>query len=202
MTIVIGLTGSIATGKTTVANMFEKWDIPVIDADKIARQVVEPGMPAYQQIIDYFGDVILLESKQIDRKKLGQIVFSDESMRQQLNQIVHPAVREQMLKQRDMLVDEGKKAVVMDIPLLFESKLTKLVDKILVVFVEVDIQLKRLVERDHLTKEDALNRVRAQIPGREKAEMADAIIYNDRTLAESEQQLITILSKWEVATFS
>ncbi|GGH75621.1 dephospho-CoA kinase [Compostibacillus humi] len=198
MTLVIGLTGSIASGKSTVSLMFDDFQIPVIDADKLAREVVEPGEKAYFDIINTFGEDILRDDKTLDRKKLGSIVFQDKEKLQQLNNIVHPAVRERMIQQRDAYIEQGVPAVVLDIPLLFESKLTHYVDKTLVVYVDEDVQLKRLMERDGFTEEEAKNRINAQIPVKEKANMADAVIDNNGTKFASFQQLEQILRRWQV----
>ncbi len=198
MTVVIGLTGSIATGKSTVSLMFDDYDIPVIDADKISRKVVEPGEKAYAQIVETFGGDILREDETIDRKALGAIVFNDEEKRKVLNGIVHPAVREKMLEERDYYVRQNEKAVVLDIPLLFESELTHFVDKILVVYVDEEIQLKRLMERDESTEEEAKSRMNSQMPVFQKAEKADAVISNNGTKQQSYDQLDAILRKWEV----
>lgn len=198
MTLVIGLTGSIATGKSTVAKMFLELGVPVIDADQISREVVEPGERAYEKIVDVFGKGILHDDGTINRKKLGAIVFQDEEKRKVLNRIVHPEVRKKMLERRDRLVDENKKAVVLDIPLLFESKLTHFVEKTVVVYVNPDVQLKRLMSRDDITEEEALHRIHAQIPIGEKAEMADEIIDNNGTIEETYQQVKNILKKWNI----
>lgn len=195
MTQVIGLTGSIASGKSTVSLMFDDLGIPVIDADKIARIVVRPGENAYHQIVEYFGEGIIRDDQTIDRKKLGSIVFQDEDKRKVLNQIVHPAVRERMLQQRDEYKVMNEKAVVLDIPLLFESKLEGLVDWTLVVFVDEDIQLNRLMERDHFSEKEALERIHSQIPVAEKASRADEVINNNSSKNQAYQQLIQILKK-------
>src|SRR5699024_5391570 len=173
MTRVLGLTGSIASGKSTVSLMFDDFNIPVIDADKISREVVIPGEKAYGQIIDTFGETILREDKTIDRKKLGAIVFEDGDKRKTLNGIVHPAVREKMLERRDAYAASGEKCVVLDIPLLFESKLTHFVDKTIVVYVDEHVQLERLMERDGYSEKEAYQRINAQMPMKEKAELAD-----------------------------
>ncbi|WP_319004471.1 dephospho-CoA kinase [Halobacillus litoralis] len=198
MTLVIGLTGSIATGKSTIAQMFKDMEIPVIDADQISKDVVEPGKPAYQDIVDVFGQDILQEDKSIDRKKLGKIIFSDETKRNQLNQIVHPRVREGMVQQRESYKSKHVPAVVLDIPLLFESSLTDYVEKTLVVFVDEQTQLERLMERDDSKREDAEERINAQIPIKEKAQMADAVINNNGTVEESKKQLRDILYRWGI----
>lgn len=198
MTFVIGLTGSIASGKSTVSLMFDDFDIPVIDADKISREVVKPGERAYEQIVDTFGETILREGKSIDRKKLGAIVFEDEEKRKALNSIVHPAVREKMLERRDVYVESGSKSVVLDIPLLFEGNLTNFVDKTIVVYVDEKVQLGRLMERDGYSEEEAHQRINAQMPVKEKAELADAVIDNNRSKHDSYQQLEALLREWNV----
>lgn len=198
MALIIGLTGSIASGKSTVSKMFDDFTIPVVDADKISREVVTPGEAAYEKVIHTFGKEIVQEDQMIDRKKLGAIIFSDEAKRQQLNNIVHPAVREKMLEQRDSFVSEGAKCVVLDIPLLFESKLTHFVDKIMVVYVDENTQLARLMERDGSEEEEAMQRIQSQIPVSEKAKLADAIIDNNGTTDESYQQLRVILTDWNI----
>ncbi|MEN1968250.1 dephospho-CoA kinase [Lentibacillus sp. N15] len=198
MALTIGLTGSIASGKSTVSLMFDDYRIPMVDADKLSRDVVRPGEQAYEQIIDTFGTDILRNDKSIDRKQLGSIVFADETKLQQLNAIVHPAIREKMLTTRDSLIHAGASCVVLDIPLLFESKLTHFVDKTLVVFVDEEVQLKRLMERDHFTEEEAIQRIQSQIPVKEKAAMADAVIDNNGTKYQSYEQLETVLKEWKV----
>ncbi|MFO3787251.1 dephospho-CoA kinase [Bacillus mojavensis] len=196
MTLVIGLTGGIASGKSTVANMLIDKGITVIDADIIAKQAVEKGMPAYRQIIDEFGEDILLENGDIDRRKLGAMVFTNEQKRLALNSIVHPAVREEMLKRRDESIANQETFVVLDIPLLFESKLESLIDKIIVVSVTKELQLERLIKRNQLTEEEALSRIRSQMPLEEKVSRADNVIDNSGTLEETKQQLEEILSCW------
>lgn len=198
MTLVIGLTGSIASGKSTVSLMFDEFNIPVIDADKLSREVVRPGEKAYQKIVKAFGEQILREDGTLDREKLGEIVFADEEKRKMLNQIVHPAVRESMIAKRDAYVKSGEKCIVLDIPLLFESNLPHFVDKTLVVYVDEDIQLQRLMERNGYTEEEALQRIRAQIPVKEKADRADQVIDNNGSKYESYQQLELILKNWGI----
>ncbi|MCP8617084.1 dephospho-CoA kinase [Salirhabdus salicampi] len=198
MTVIIGLTGSIASGKSTVSNMFKQVNIPVIDADIISREVVEPGEKAYEQIVQAFGQQILLEDGTIDRPKLGKVVFSSEEKRKTLNAIVHPEVRKKMLQLRDHYIKENEKAVVLDIPLLFESKLTHYVEKVLVVYVDEETQLKRLMERDQINKEHALEKIKSQIPVKEKKDMADAVIDNNGTVEQSYEQFINILKRWNI----
>lgn len=198
MTLIIGLTGGIASGKSTVSSMFNDFNIPVIDADQIARDVVRPGEEAYEKIIAQFGSNIVRPDRTLDRKKLGSIVFADNKRRQQLNNIVHPAIRQKMLQQRDEYVRDGKSSVVLDIPLLFESKLMHYVDKIIVVYVDENIQLKRLIDRDKLTDQEAKQRINSQVPLKEKVEQADATIDNNGTIKQTAAQLKEILTSWSV----
>lgn len=197
MALAIGLTGGIASGKSTVANMLKEWNIPVIDADTIAREVVNVGEEAYVRIVETFGEDILQENGEIDRAKLGALIFHDEEKRKQLNAIVHPAVRKKMLEERDDILKD-KPVVVLDIPLLFESNLTHFVDKIIVVYVDDAIQLERLMKRNGFSQEEALARIRSQMPLNEKKAYADAVIDNNGTIDQTRQQLLTILSEWDV----
>src|SRR5699024_8573711 len=195
MTLIIGLTGSIGTGKSTITNKLKQLNIPVIDADLIAREVVEPGEPAYKEIVATFGEEILQENKRLNREKLGSIVFSDEAKRKQLNSIIHPAIRAEMIAQRDAYVAEEVPCVVLDIPLLYESKLSHFVEKVIVVATERSTQLERIVKRDAIDEEEALRRMNSQIDVAKKVEWADAVIDNNGSIAESEAQIEAILHK-------
>jgi dephospho-CoA kinase len=196
MALTIGLTGGIASGKSTVTEMIRGLGIPVIDADQVARDVVKAGEEAYEQIIKTFGQDILQENGEIDRAKLGAIVFYNEQERKKLNAIVHPAVRRRMLAEKEAYVQKGAKTIVLDIPLLFESELTHLIDKIIVVYVDDDIQLERLMKRNGFSEEEALARIRSQMPLHEKVKKADAVINNNGTIEETKQQLLQILKEW------
>ncbi|EJV84746.1 MULTISPECIES: dephospho-CoA kinase [Bacillus] len=198
MTVVIGLTGGIASGKSTVSEMFRELSIPVIDADVIAREVVEQGKPAYNKIVEVFGAEVLQQDGELDRPRLGSIVFYNEEKRLQLNKIVHPAVREEMNRQKEMYIKEGVQAVVLDIPLLFESKLTSLVDRILVVAVKPHTQLERLMKRNNFSEEEATARIQSQMPLEEKVKNADEVINNDGTIMGTKTQLQVILKKWNI----
>ncbi|EJS52491.1 TPA: dephospho-CoA kinase [Bacillus thuringiensis] len=198
MTVVIGLTGGIASGKSTVSEMFRELSIPVIDADVIAREVVEQGKPAYNKIVEVFGAEVLQQDGELDRPRLGSIVFYNEEKRLQLNKIVHPAVREEMNRKKEMYIKEGMQAVVLDIPLLFESKLTSLVDRILVVAVKPHTQLERLMKRNNFSEEEATARIQSQMPLEEKVKNADEVINNDGTIMGTKTQLQVILKKWNI----
>lgn len=196
MTLVIGLTGGIASGKSTVSGMIRDWGYPIVDADVIAKEAVDQGKPAYDQIAAAFGGAVLKEDGAIDRQKLGSIIFQDSEKRQLLNSIVHPAVREEMLKQRDGAKANGEKAVILDIPLLFESKLSHFADRTLLVWVSENVQLERLTGRNGYTEEEAKMRISSQMPLEEKKALADAIIDNNGTLEQTKEQLKMLFEKW------
>ncbi|MFC4409816.1 dephospho-CoA kinase [Chungangia koreensis] len=196
--MIIGLTGSIASGKSTVSSMLADRGFPIVDADLVARKVVEKGEPTLQMIVETFGEEVLLPDGKLDRPKLGTIIFNDPSKRKMLNDIMHPAIRAEMLRQRDEYLSNGAKTVIMDIPLLFESRLQHYVEKILVVSVTEEVQLKRLMQRNQLSEEEALSRIRSQLPVSEKEKGADAVIYNNGSLEETEQQLEKILAFWNI----
>ncbi|PAD21724.1 dephospho-CoA kinase [Terribacillus saccharophilus] len=197
MGIVIGLTGGIASGKSTVSDLFKEYNIPVVDADIVAREVVEPGEPALASIVDSFGSDILLPDGALDRQKLGGIIFRDQEKREILNGIIHPVVRERMTADRDRLKTDHP-AVVLDIPLLFEGKQLHLVDKVVVVNVDPRIQLERLMQRNNLTEQAALDRINSQMPLADKAAKADAIIDNNGSRDETRAQLEKLLLTWNI----
>lgn len=195
--MIIGLTGSIASGKSTVSKMLEEKGLPIIDADIVARQVVEPGTETLQKIAELFGPDVIRKDGTMDREKVGALIFSDPAKRKQLNDIIHPAIRTEMLRQRNAFLAEGHQTIVMDIPLLFESKLQHFVDKILVVSVTEENQLARLMERNSLSEKDARARIGSQLPMSVKEAGADAVIYNNGTVEETARQLSQILKEWE-----
>lgn len=194
--MIIGLTGSIASGKSTVSKMLAELGYPVVDADLVARQVVEPGTETLKKIEAIFGSGVILPDGTLDRPKLGQIIFSDPASRQQLNAVIHPAIRKEILRQRDDFLAQGHQTVVLDIPLLFESKLLNFAEKILVVSVREETQLKRLMDRNGLTEQEAQKRIGSQLPMAVKEAGADAVIFNDGTVEETNQQLLHILRNW------
>lgn len=197
MTLVIGLTGGIASGKSTVSQMIKEKGIRVVDADIIAKEAVTKGSAALHQIVQTFGEEVLLPNGELNRQQLGAIIFSDEEKRKKLNAIVHPEVRKEMLEQRDEGVSNNETFVVLDIPLLFESKLEGLVDRIIVVYTTPELQLSRLMNRNDLSEEEALNRIHSQQPLEEKCQKADRVIENTKDLAFIRKQLENILNEWE-----
>jgi dephospho-CoA kinase len=198
MALVIGLTGGIASGKSTVSNMLKQMDITVVDADVEARLAVEKGEPAYDKIVAEFGNEILLDNEGIDRQKLGSIIFHNSEKRQLLNGIVHPEVRVRMFNKIDTAIKQGEKVVVLDIPLLFESKLTSMVEKTILVYVDKQVQLQRLMDRNLLSQEEADARVNSQMPLSEKVALANAVIDNNGSIEETKRQLNDILISWGI----
>lgn len=196
--MIIGLTGSIASGKSTVTAMLKERGFPIVDADKIARLVVEPGTPVIKEIHETFGEGVIQEDGTLNREALGALVFGDEQNRERLNAIIHPAIRAEMLRQKEAHIANGEKVVIMDIPLLFESKLQSFVEKIIVVTVTPEIQKKRLIERNKLTEQEAMERIQSQLPLAVKEAGADAVLDNNGTREGTETQLIEILMKWGI----
>ncbi len=190
--MIIGLTGGIASGKSTVSNLLKEKGFTVIDADIAARVVVEPGQPVLENIIEVFGPGIRTSDGALDRPALGKMVFHDEEKRKQLNEIIHPAVRKWMIDQKEKAIIAGKKTIILDIPLLFESDLTWMVEKTLLVYVDPETQLKRLMERNNYLEEEAKARIQSQMPIDEKRARADDIINNNGTIDETENQV----NKW------
>lgn len=196
--MLIGLTGGIASGKSTVSRMIKSLGLPVIDADVIAREVVEPGSECLKQIVAHFGSEVIDSNGALKRKTLGEIIFSDQKKRDVLNQIVHPAVRKRMNQQKEHYIASGFQTIVYDIPLLYESNLFHLVEKVLLVYVDEDTQLCRLMERDNINKEAALSRISSQQALIDKKARADAIIDNGGSILETENQLHAILKNWDI----
>ncbi|MBB6448204.1 dephospho-CoA kinase [Geomicrobium halophilum] len=196
--MIIGLTGGIASGKSLLAQYLNDWGFPIVDADVIAREVVEPGKPVYKQLQSFFGEEIFHGDGTLDRKALGRIVFSDQEKRDQLNQMMHPAINEEMMRQKEDLIAQGHKTLVFDIPLLVENGRTNIVDYVLLAYVEEDVQLKRLMERDRSSEEEALSRIRSQMPLEKKRNHADAIVDNSGHRKTSKEQLAHILAEWGI----
>jgi len=186
--VLLGVTGGIACGKTVVANMLEELGAVLIDLDLIARQVVEPGKPALRETIDYFGREVLQEDGTLNRKKLSGLVFSDSEKREKLEGFTHPRIFEELLKQvNDVTAKDPIIQVV--VPLLIEKSLQSLFDKVLVVHITPDLQIKRLVERDGISKEEAANMLKAQMPIDEKLAHADFVVHNEGSMEETRKQV-------------
>ena len=189
---IVGLTGGIATGKSTISQYLLIQNIPVIDCDLIARQVVEKDTIGLQQLIAAFGEEILTDSKELNRAKLGNIIFNHQEKRQLVNQIVHPLVDVEMKKQIANYQLMNKQLVVLDIPLLFEENYQTWCDEVLVVYIPTGLQLKRLMQRNHLSQEEAKSRIHSQMSIDEKKLLADRVVDNSQSLEKTYQQV----DKW------
>ncbi|AHG75329.1 Dephospho-CoA kinase [Mannheimia varigena USDA-ARS-USMARC-1296] len=176
MTYVVGLTGGIGSGKTTISDLFAELGVEIIDADIFARQVVEKGSPLLEKIIEHFGQQILTAEKELDRTALRQIVFNDEAEKTWLNNLVHPAIREAMVKK---LQESTACYVIWVVPLLIENKLTEFCDRVLVVDVLPEIQLERATKRDKSKEETIKNIMAAQVSRDERLSYADDVIENN-----------------------
>jgi dephospho-CoA kinase len=175
--ILVGLTGGVATGKSTVAKMFKQGGAAVINADLLARQVVEPGKPAWRAIVKLFGKTVLNHDRSLDRQALGSIVFHNPKKRRQLERIIHPRVaREQQRLVRWIAKRKPHAVVIYEVPLLFEAGVDKRVDKIIVVTVDRNTQIARLKKRNGLSRAEALRRIRSQMPLAKKTQQADHVL--------------------------
>jgi dephospho-CoA kinase len=175
--ILVGLTGGIATGKSTVAKMFKRCGAIVIDADELAREVVEPGKPAWRAIVKLFGETVLSQDRSLDRQALGSIVFRNPKKRRQLEHIIHPRVaREQQRLVRRIAKRKPHTVVIYEVPLLFEAGVDKRVDNIIVVTADRTTQIARLKKRNGLSRAEALRRISNQMPLAKKTQQADHVL--------------------------
>lgn len=194
--LVVGLTGGIASGKSTVSELFKDAGAVIIDADVIARQVVAPGWPAWQAIKSVFGEKVVRPDGALDRTLLGDLVFKDANLREQLEQIVHPHVRAVMDQEVSRHTENHhNKLIIKDIPLLFESGMTDGLTDIIVVYVPAEIQLKRLMKRDGIGPDAARRRIDAQMSMEEKRRRATIVVDNSGDLSQTESQVMRIYHK-------
>lgn len=194
MTKVIGLTGGIATGKSTVAELLKAHGFKIVDADIASRKAVEKGSEGLKKVVAEFGEEALTEEGEMNREYIGQQIFYDDLKREKLNAIIHPIVREIMGNEKKQYLAQGHD-VVMDIPLLFENGLEKTVDEVWLVYTSPSIQIDRLMERNQLSIEDAKARIYSQISIDKKSRMADVVIDNFGTKLELKQNLEQALTE-------
>ena len=191
----VGLTGGIASGKSAVARILERLGAAVINADDLAREVVEPGKVAWQEIVDAFGTGVLQPDQTLDRQKLRTLIFRDREGRKKLEAIIHPRVRalaEERIREHAVA---GYSIIVYEVPLLFEGKLHEWLRPVILVACDPETQRKRLQERDHLTPTEAQKHIDAQMSLAEKRRLADYVIDNNGSLEEVETQVKAILEK-------
>jgi dephospho-CoA kinase len=186
---IIGLTGGIASGKNSVARIMESLGAVVIDADLLAREAVVPGEDAYRSIVREFGDAALNPDRTINRKALGRIVFADPAARKKLESITHPAIARLAEQRLADLREDGVPVAVYMAPLLIEAGVTSRVDEVWVVYADRETQLERLIRRDGISREEALQRIEAQMPMEEKRKLAKVVIDNSGTPEETVQKV-------------
>lgn len=195
MAKVIGLTGSIASGKSTVSKMLSNMGYPIIDCDDINHRLLKKARTGYNAVLEEFGTDILDDSEQIDRKKLGKIIFNDNSMKEKLNQILHPLIKKQVIEEIELY--KACDLVFLDCPLLFETDFHKLCDLSVVVYVNMDTQIRRLMDRDNVTFPEALKRIYAQMSLDKKLELADFVVDNCHSIGDLEWQIKQLLFRLE-----
>ncbi len=187
--VILGLTGSIATGKSTVSDLFRKKGIPVICADLLAREAVRRDTPALKKIARVFGKSMITQNGVLNRRKLGHLIFNEAKLRTKLNAIVHPEVVRLFRQHIARHKKRHTPMIVLDIPLLFEAKLENLCDKIMVVATTPRQQLERLIKRNKMTEMEAKARIASQIPIEKKKKWADIVIDNSQSLVILKKQI-------------
>lgn len=200
--LVVGLTGGIASGKSTVSRMFEQAGIPVICSDELAREVVRPGSPGLAEIRRIFGKDVLDDEGGLDREAMARLVFQDRSQRKLLESIIHPKVEEEQNKRLKALESKGHSVVVIDVPLLYEVGWERFVDLVVVVYAPRQVQEERLLNRDGMSSADARSRLDAQMSIDEKRRLADRLVDNGNTLEHTRRQVATIIEELKEAAGS
>lgn len=193
--MVLGITGSIASGKTTVALMFQELGAVVVSADVLAREIVEPGSEVLARIAEHFGQRVMREDGVLNRPFVANLIFNDKRARKELNGITHPAIAElaaQKLREAEL---SGAPLVIYDAPLLFEAGADRQVDKVLVVRVREEVQLARLMDRDGISRQQALARVASQMPQAEKIARADFVVDNSGTPRQTKEQVRSLMER-------
>lgn len=191
----VGLTGGIATGKSAVASLLRQLGARIIDADELAREIVEPGREAWQEIVDAFGREVLREDKSIDREKLRKIVFKNTTARKRLESITHPRIRSLAQQRSQQLAGEGTEIAVYVAPLLFENQVHHWLRPVILVACDAATQRQRLKKRDRLNDEEIQQHLKAQMSLGEKRKLADFIIENNGSLEELEQHVKEVWEK-------
>lgn len=188
----MGITGGFGSGKTTVAKIFKSFGTQLIDADRIASRIIKPGSKIYKRTVNAFGKDILKDNKAIDRYKLAHIVFNNKNLLKRLNKIMHPEIIRII---KEQIKTSRAKLIILDAPLLIEVGLENLVDKLIVVKIKRNEQIKRIQGKTSLSKTDILKRIRHQIPLSDKVRLADFVIDNNGTIDNTEKQVIRIWKK-------
>ncbi len=193
MALLVGLTGGMGSGKTTVGNLFKSLGAYVLDADEICRSLVEPEKPAWREIVDLLGNGILRDDQTLDRRKIAEIVFKDPKKKNKLEAILHPRVMaEEQAIYKDILKKDPGALVIIDAALLIESGNYRKVDKVIVIACDKEIQLHRIMAKNTFSREDAARRLQQQMPLEEKIKFADYVIHNDSGLPELKDKTETL----------
>ncbi len=191
----IGLTGGTGSGKTTVSDIFRELGYTIIDADQVAREIVMPGRLELEEIKNAFG-LSVMKGASLNRKELGKIVFSDPKALKTLNSITHPSIRQLMQMRMEFFENEGKiKTLILDIPLLYEGGWQDEMDSVIVVNTDKKTQLRRLIMRDHISEQQAINRIAAQMPLEDKVSMADFVVNNSSDKTNLRECVLKFISE-------
>lgn len=190
--MIIGLTGGIASGKSTVSNYLRELGAFIIDSDKVAHSIIKKDKPAYQKIEERFGSSILDKSGEINRSRLAGIIFDDYEKKRELEEITHPFILDEIYEKMEEIKDKYR-IIILDAPLLYETGLDRAVDQTWVVYVDKELQLERLMKRDQLSYNEAAKRINAQLSLEKKKEMADFVIDNNGSI---KQLKLIVYKKW------
>lgn len=193
---IVGLTGGISSGKSTVSSYLKQLKIPVIDADEVARKVVEPNSQGAREIRKTFGSDVFEEDGSLNRQKLGALIFSNTENRQKLDDLLQPLIKIMILDEIEEYRQKGETMIVLDLPLLFEKQYEELCEEIIVVYIPRELQLERLMRRNQYTKQEALSRIDSQLSIEEKRKRATVLLDNQGTI----QQLYQQVEQWLVET--
>ena len=186
---IIGLTGGIASGKSTVSSVFKELGAIILDADQIARIVVEPHQPAWEDIVQFFGPEVINQDQTLNREKLGDIVFKNPDALKDLNRLTHPRIMQYYKDElRRIKLEQPDAVVIIEVPLLYETKMDKLCQQVVVVWVDRETQIERLAEREKMDYQDAIRRVDCQMSLDEKARRADFVIDNRGKIVETKDK--------------
>ena len=193
---IVGLTGGISSGKSTVSSYLKQLKIPVIDADEVARKVVEPNSQGAIEIRKAFGSDVFEEDGSLNRQRLGALIFSNAENRQKLDDLLQPLIKIMILDEIEEHRQKGENMIVLDLPLLFEKQYEELCEEIIVVYIPKELQLERLMRRNQYTKQEALSRIDSQLSIEEKRKRATVLLDNQGTI----QQLYQQVEQWLVET--
>ncbi|HBQ25678.1 MAG TPA: dephospho-CoA kinase [Syntrophomonas sp.] len=186
---IIGLTGGIASGKSIVSSVFKELGAVILDADQIARLVVLPHQPAWEDIVKFFGPEVVNKDKSLNRAKIGDIVYNNPESLRELNRFTHPRIMQYYKDElRRIQIEQPDAIVILEVPLLYETNMDKLCQQVVVVWVDRETQIRRLMKRDNMTYEDAVRRVEAQMPLDEKVKRADFVIDNRGSIVETKEK--------------